>query len=172
VRFLLDEPVTSASGHLLTFVPSRTGPDGAEPVTVDDAAWATLTTGSGAVVSFEVSRMATGRKNGLTIEVYGTRGSLCFDLERLNELVVNAERVLVTDEDHPYAGAWWPPGHVLGWDSTFVSQTADFLGAIASDTAPSPSFADGLAVQRVLAAIEESDSHAGSRVDVPIEEAV
>jgi predicted dehydrogenase len=157
VRFLLGEEVTSASGQLRTFVTERAGDEGPEPVTVDDAAWATLTTESGAVASLEVSRMATGRKNGLTIEVYGSRGSLSFDLERLNELQVNSERVLVTEADHPYVGAWWPPGHVLGWDSTFLAQAADFLSAIDSGTPPSPSFADGLAVQRVLAAIEEED---------------
>src|SRR5688572_7506396 len=164
VRFLLGEPVTSASGHLRTFVSERTGDDGPEPVTVDDAAWATLTTASGAVASLEVSRMATGRKNGLTIEVYGSRGSLFFDLERLNELHVldgpgngtsGARRVVVTEADHPYVGAWWPPGHVLGWDHTFVVQASEFLGAIGSGAAGSPSFADGLAVQRVLAAIED-----------------
>ncbi len=166
VHYLLDEPVTSASGHLRTFVDSRAGDDGPEPVTVDDAAWATLTVPSGAVASVELSRMATGRKNGLTIEVYGSRGSLSFDLERLNELQVNSERVLVTEPDHPYVGAWWPPGHVLGWDSTFISQAADFLAAIGHGGAPEPSFADGLAVQRVLAAIEQSAAASGASVDV------
>jgi predicted dehydrogenase len=176
VRYLLGERVTSASGHLRTFVRERAGDDGPEPVTVDDAAWATLTTASGTVTSLEVSRMATGRKNGLTIEVYGSRGSLYFDLERLNELHVldgpgngtsGARRVVVTEEDHPYVGAWWPPGHVLGWDHTFVSQAAEFLDSVGSGTAALPSFADGLAVQRVLAAIEESAAASGARVDVP-----
>jgi predicted dehydrogenase len=175
VRFLLGEPVTSASGHLRTFVAERTGDGGPEPVTVDDAAWATLTTASGAVASLEVSRMATGRKNGLTIEVYGSRGALFFDLERLNELHVldgpgngtsGARRVVVTEADHPYVGAWWPPGHVLGWDHTFVVQASEFLGAIGSGAAGSPSFADGLAVQRVLAAIEDSAAASGAAVDV------
>ena len=118
--------------------------------------------------------MATGRKNGLTIEVYGSRGSVAFDLERLNELQVldatgdpqGARRVLVTEEDHPYLDAWWPPGHILGWDHTFTSQAADFLKAIASDVDPSPSFADGLRVQRVLAAIEDSAAGSGAAVDV------
>ena len=114
--------------------------------------------------------MATGRKNGLTLEVYGTAGRCPFDLERLNELQVlrrarralaGARRVLVTEADHPYLEAWWPPGHVLGWDHTFTSQAADFLAAIAAGTAPGPSFADGLAVQRVLAAIEESAAALG-----------
>ena len=170
LHYLLGEPVTSASGRLRTFVTERTGDDGPEPVTVDDAAWATLTTGSGAVASLEVTRMATGRKNGLTIEVYGSRGSLSFDLERLNELQVNSERVLVTEADHPYVGAWWPPGHVLGWDSTFISQAADFLTAISAGAAPSPSFTDGLAVQRVLAAVEQSAAASGASVDVAQEE--
>ena len=168
VRFLLGDDVTSASGHLRTFVPTRSGEGGPEQVTVDDAAWATLTTAGGAVVSFEVSRMAAGRKNGLTIEVYGSTGSLAFDLERLNELHVDGRRVLVTDADHPYVEAWWPPGHVLGWDSTFVAQAADFLGAIGTETDPAPSFADGLAVQRVLSAIEESSSYVGTRVELPL----
>jgi predicted dehydrogenase len=175
VRFLLGEPVTSASGQLRTFVSERIGDEGREPVTVDDAAWATLTTASGVVASMEVSRMATGRKNGLTIEVYGSRGSLYFDLERLNELHVldgpgngtsGARRVVVTEADHPYVGAWWPPGHVLGWDHTFVSQAAEFLDAVGSGAPGSPSFADGLAVQRVLAAIEDSAAASGATVDV------
>ena len=175
VQFLLGEPVTAASGQLRTFVTERHGDDGAEPVTVDDAAWATLQTGSGAVASVEVSRMATGRKNGLAIEVFGTDGALSFDLERLNELQVltdpadptsGARRVLVTEESHPYVSAWWPPGHVLGWDHTFTSQAADLLAAIGAGRSPSPSFAEGLAVQRVLAAIEASAAASGARVDV------
>jgi len=174
IQYLLAQPVTRASGHLHTFVDTRTGDDGAEPVTVDDAAWATLETSSGVVASVEVTRMATGRKNGLTIEVYGSRGSVAFDLERLNELQVldatgdpqGSRRVLVTEEEHPYLDAWWPPGHTLGWDHTFTSQAADFLKAIASDVDPSPSFADGLSVQRVLAAIEGSAAGSGAAVDV------
>jgi predicted dehydrogenase len=174
IQFLLAQPVTRASGHLHTFVDTRTGDDGAEPVTVDDAAWATLETSAGVVASVEVTRMATGRKNGLTIEVYGSRGSVAFDLERLNELQVvdatgdpqGSRRVLVTEEEHPYLEAWWPPGHILGWDHTFTSQAADFLRAIASDADPSPSFADGLSVQRVLAAIEDSAAGSGAAVDV------
>jgi predicted dehydrogenase len=175
LHYLLGERVAAASGHLRTFVTERSGPGGPEPVTVDDAAWATLEMASGTVASVEVSRMATGRKNGLTIEVYGERGSISFDLERLNELQVldgvhNAtsgpRRVLVTEPDHPYLDAWWPPGHVLGWDSTFTTQAADLLAAIASGSSPSPSFADGLAVQRVLAAVEDSAAASGARVEV------
>lgn len=170
VQFLLGDEIAWVGGHLHTFVPSRPGAGGTEPVTVDDAAWATLGTRRGAMASIEVSRMAHGRKNGLTIEVYGSQGSITFELERLNELVVDTgaggARMLVTEADHPYAGAWWPPGHVLGWDHTFTSQAADFLAAIGSGARPSPSFAEGLGVQRVLGAISDSAAANGTRVDV------
>jgi len=160
VRFLLDDEIASASGRLETFVGSRPGPSGPEDVTVDDAAWALLGTARGAVVSLEVSRMAAGRKNALQIEVFGAGGSVAFDLERLNELWVDTgagrTRVLVTEPDHPHLGPWWPPGHVLGWDHTFTTQAAGFLAAIAAGADPTPSFEDGLAVQRVLDAIERS----------------
>ncbi|MFC5728587.1 MULTISPECIES: Gfo/Idh/MocA family protein [Nocardioides] len=178
VQHLLSEPVVSATGHLRTFVPTRTGPDGPEDVTVDDAAWANLVTASGAVASLEVSRMATGRKNGLALEVYGDRGTIGFDLERLNELQVQdgrggptaqvsgSQRIVVTEPDHPWLGAFWPPGHVLGWDHTFIIQAAELLMAIDQGTDPTPSFAEGLVVQRVLAAIERSAAQQGTRVDV------
>jgi len=160
VRFLLDDEIETASGRLETFVGSRPGPSGPEDVTVDDAAWALLGTARGAVVSLEVSRMAAGRKNALQLEVYGSRGSVAFDLERLNELWVDTgqgpTRVLVTEPEHPHVDAWWPPGHVLGWGDTFTTQAAGFLAAIEAGTDPAPSFEDGLAVQRVLDAIERS----------------
>ena len=174
VRFLLGQDVVSVSGSTETFVPRRAGADGLEDVTVDDAAWATLRTSGGAVASVEVTRMATGRKNSLGIEVYGSEGALAFDLEALNELSVCTDpaagftRRLVTEADQPYVGAWWPPGHILGWDHTFTSQAADFLTAIASGHEPSPSFADGLAVQRVLSAIEDSGARAGQRVELGV----
>jgi predicted dehydrogenase len=173
VRYLLGQDVTEVSGRLETFVGQRTGAAGREAVTVDDAAWATLRTSGGAVASLEVSRMATGQKNALTIEVYGSTGALRFGLESLNELWVNIDgsgntggftRILVTEPHHPYLGAWWPTGHILGWDHTFTNQAADFLGAIAAGTTPEPSFEDGLAVQRVLAAIEESAASSGALI--------
>ncbi|WP_109474093.1 Gfo/Idh/MocA family protein [Ornithinimicrobium cavernae] len=171
LHYLLGEHVTRASGTLRTFVPERPGPDGTEAVTVDDAAWATLHTASGVVASLEVSRVATGRKNALTVEVYGTTGSLSFDLERLNELVLTqtgdprtqaAGTILVTEPEHPYVDAWWPAGHVLGWDHTFTSQAADFLRAIATGDPAHASFEDGLAVQRVLEAVETSHGRGGA----------
>jgi len=166
ICFLLGTTVASVSGTVNTFVESRQGPDGPEPVTVDDAAWATLRLASGALASLEVSRFATGRKNSLMIEVFGSRGGLRFDLEHLNDLAFFdatlplAERgyanIMVTEPDHPYTGAWWPSGHTLGWDHTFTNQAADFLRAIESGRAPSPSFDEALQVQKALAALEAS----------------
>jgi predicted dehydrogenase len=166
VMFLLGGTVTEVSGRLHTFVNSRPGADGPEEVTVDDAAWATLTLDSGTIASVEVSRMATGQKNSLKLEIYGDKGSLLFDLETINELgFLDAtlpvreqgfRRILVNEPEHPYMAAWWPQGHVIGWEHTFTHEIRDFLAAIDGGTAPSPSFDEGLAVQRVLAAIEES----------------
>ncbi|MGC0328552.1 putative dehydrogenase [Streptomyces sp. SAI-170] len=139
---------------------------GTGTVTVDDAALFTGRFASGALASFEATRYATGRKNALRVELNGERGSLAFDLERLNELQyfdgtqppseAGFRRVLVTEPDHPYLDAWWPPGHGLGYEHTFVHQARDLVHAIAQGRRPEPSFADGLQVQRVLAAVEES----------------
>jgi predicted dehydrogenase len=166
VLFLLGGQVTEVSGRLQTFVDQRPGAEGLEDVTVDDAAWATLTLASGAIASVEASRVATGRKNSLQIEIYGDKGALRFDLENLNELQFldatapareqGFRRIVVTEPEHPYLDAWWPQGHIIGWEHTFTHQIRDFLLAIAGGTQPSPSFEDGLEVQRILAAVEES----------------
>jgi predicted dehydrogenase len=166
IQYLTGENVTEATGVLKTFVPQRPGPHGPEQVTVDDAVWATLGLTGGVAASVEASRVATGCKNSLQIEVYGTLGALTFDLESINELhFLDATlpvreqgftRILVTEPDHPYLDAWWPQGHIIGWEHTFTHQIRDFLTAIETGTAPSPSFEDGLQVQHVLAAVEES----------------
>jgi predicted dehydrogenase len=166
VLFLLGGTVTEVSGRLHTFVTSRPGAHGPEEVTVDDAAWATLTLDTGTIASVEVSRMATGQKNSLKLEIYGDKGSLLFDLEAINELgFLDAtvpvreqgfRRILVNEPGHPYMAAWWPQGHVIGWEHTFTHEIRDFLAAVNGGTPPSPSFEEGLAVQRVLAAVEES----------------
>lgn len=171
VRSLLGQEIVRVNGDLRTFVTERVGDQGPEEVTVDDAAWATLHTDGGVVASVEVSRMATGRRNSLLVELYGSRGAIRFDLEALNELQVCLDgatsftRLLVTDPGQPYVDAWWPPGHTLGWDHTFTSQAADLLRCLGEGRPPTPSFADGLAVQRVLAAIERSAAGSGVAVD-------
>ncbi len=150
-------------------------------VTVDDAALFTGRFANGALASFEATRFATGRKNALRLELNGEKGSLAFDLERLNELSFHDHtlpaasagfrRILVTEPEHPYLEAWWPPGHGLGYEHTFVHQARDLVHAIASGTAPAPSFADGLQVQRVLAAVEESAAKNSAFTPVPVQEA-
>lgn len=164
-QHLLGDRVASVSGMTETFVKERPLPGGAGrgEVTVDDAALFVARFSGGAVGTFEASRFATGRKNGLRIEVNGSVGSLVFDLERLNELELyeagdtpGFRRVLVTESDHPWVGAWWPPGHVLGWEHTFTHQARDLLHAIADGTDCAPTFADGLQVQRVLDAVLRS----------------
>lgn len=166
VLFLLGDQVTAVSGRTHTFTSQRPGQAGLEPVTVDDAAWATLSLASGAIASVEASRVAAGRKNALQIELYGTDGAIHFNLEALNELEFldatapareqGFRRILVTEPEHPYLQAWWPQGHIIGWEHTFTHQIRDFLLAIAAGSQPSPSFEEGLAVQRVLDGITRS----------------
>ena len=176
IQFVTGQSVTAVRGRLATMVPERPGEDGPEPVTVDDAAWASLELSGGAIASLEASRMATGRKNELSLEVYGTDGALRFDLERLDEMwFLDATRpvteqgftrIVVTEPEHPYLEGWWPQGHVLGWENAFTNQARDLLLAVAGrdPAAYSPDFEDGLALQRILEAIIDSDAAGGSTV--------
>ena len=176
IQYVTGQQVTAVRGRLATMVPERPGPDGPEPVTVDDAAWATLELDGGAIASVEASRMATGAKNELALEVYGTRGALRFDLERLDELwfldatAPVAEqgfaRVLVTEPEHPYLEGWWPQGHILGWENAFTNQARDLLLAVRDrdPAAYSPDFEDGLALQRILDAVIASHRADGATV--------
>ena len=116
--------------------------------------------------SFEATRFATGRKNAIRIEINGSAGSLAFDFEDMNVLqfydgtepaeTAGFRRILVTEPEHPYVGAWWPAGHGLGYEHGFTHQVVDLVTAIAEGEDPTPSFADGLQVQRVLDAVERS----------------
>ncbi|MFG1958993.1 Gfo/Idh/MocA family protein [Nonomuraea sp. NPDC049028] len=163
-QFITGQNIVGVSALTETFVKERpvsAGSSETGPVTVDDAALFIGRLTGGAVASFEATRFATGRKNALRIELNGSNGSLAFDFEAMNELWVSEgdsgfKRILVTEADHPYAGAWWPPGHGLGYEHTFTHEVKDFLEAIAQGSDPAPSFADGLRVQRVLAAVERS----------------
>ncbi|MEU9733416.1 Gfo/Idh/MocA family oxidoreductase [Streptomyces sp. NPDC048002] len=178
-QYVAGERLAGVSALTETFVRTRPLPGGSVQglsavsadggtgqVTVDDAALFTARFPSGALASFEATRFATGRKNALRLELNGERGSLAFDLERLNELEYHDgtepaaragfRRILVTEPDHPYLDAWWPPGHGLGYEHSFVHQARDLVHAVAEGRGPEPSFADGLQVQRVLAAVEES----------------
>ena len=179
-QHITGQQISEVSGRLETFVKERPvaagdtagtlGGGGAStergPVTVDDAAVFIARFSGGGLGVFEATRFATGRKNAIRIEINGSRGSLAFDFEDMNVLelfdasepdeTAGFRRILVTEPGHPYVSAWWPAGHGLGYEHGFTHQVVDLVQAIADGTDPSPSFADGLQVQRVLAAVETS----------------
>jgi predicted dehydrogenase len=181
------DTIQRVSGRLRTFVDERPRPaehsglsgtagSGRGPVTVDDAAVFLAELRGGALGVFEATRFANGRKNAIRIEINGSQGSLAFDFEDMNLLhffdgtepaaTAGFRRIVVTEPDHPYVAAWWPPGHGLGYEHAFTHQVADLVNDIATGADPVPSFADGLRVQRVLAAVEAS-SQSGSWQEVP-----
>ncbi|HRK21589.1 MAG TPA: Gfo/Idh/MocA family oxidoreductase [Fimbriimonadaceae bacterium] len=135
-------------------------------VTVDDAAAFLAKFKNGALGTFEASRFAVGRKNHNRFEINGSKGSLIFNLERMNELeYYNNEDpdgehgfrlIQATEASHPYAGNYWPVGHIIGYEHTFVNLVADALTAIAEGKPCSPDFVDGYENQRVLDAVEKS----------------
>jgi predicted dehydrogenase len=176
-QFITGERLTGVSALLETFVHERPvaaefaglhGTGGTErgPVTVDDAAVFLARLSGGGLGVFEATRFATGRKNAIRLEVNGERGSLSFDFEDMNVLhfydatedpaVAGFRRIVVTEPQHAYVAQWWPAGHGLGYEHAFTHQVVDLLGAIAAGQDPTPTFADGLAVQRVLDAVERS----------------
>jgi predicted dehydrogenase len=167
-RFLVGE-IAEVAGALETFIRQRPLPGQSRrrgTVTVDDAALAVVRFHNGALGTIEATRLAPGRKNANRFEINGSRGSLSFDLERMNEIDVYFEddppavrgfrRILVTEADHPYMKAWWPPGHIIGYEHTFTHTVYDLLEAIADKRVPEPSFVDGLRNQEVLDAIERA----------------
>ena len=170
--FVKERPLASSSGGL-----AATGAQERGPVTVDDAALFTGRFSGGAVGSFEATRFATGRKNALRIEINGSAGSLAFDFEAMNELsyydgtedasTAGFRRILVTEPDHPYLSAWWPPGHLLGYEHSFTHEIRDLVDAIGAGEDPLPSFRDGLQVQRVLEAVERSAENDSSWQPIP-----
>jgi len=137
-------------------------------VTVDDAASFLGRFENGALANLEATRFALGRKNHITIEINGSKGSLYFDFEDMNRLkffdnTQPADRqgfrdILVTQPggNHPFFGAWWPPGHIIGYEHTFVHTIADFVNAVVNGKPVQPTFEDGLKNERVLEAVEES----------------
>lgn len=176
-QFITGLTLTEVSGVMETFVKERpvlaegqglSGSAGSErgPVTVDDYAAFSGRFDSGALGSFEATRFATGRKNALRIEVAGDKGAILFDLEDMNAVQYydatapsteqGFTRIFVTEAEHPYVEAWWPPGHMLGYEHGFSHQVKDFVEAVSAGTQPTPSFADGYQVQRVLDAVERS----------------
>ncbi|MFG1651749.1 Gfo/Idh/MocA family protein [Micromonospora sp. NPDC049275] len=172
--FVKERPLPAESSGLAATVDGGSAPTG--PVTVDDAAIFVARLDGGALATYEASRFATGRKNALRVEINGSLGTVVFDLERLNELEFydatrptleqGFSRILVTEGDHPYMSAWWPPGHLIGYEHSFTHQMRDLIEAIATGTDPAPSFADALQVQLVLDAVTRSADVGSSWTDV------
>ncbi len=179
-RFIVGEPAR-VGGLLKTFITERPGEGGGRvPVTVDDAFEAWVEFDNGAIGTLEATRFAKGRKNGMVLEINGAKGSLRYNLERFNELEVHLPgqnpqaiqpgftNVLVTESYHPYWKYWWPHGHIIGWEHTFIHEVYHLLDAIVhnKDIAPyGATFEDGYRCAVVLDAITES-SREGRRVDI------
>ncbi len=170
-RFLVGE-VTTVNGTVRTFIGERAG----HPVDVDDAFTGLIEFAGGAIGTLEASRLCIGRLNHLAFEVNGTRGSVAFDLERLNELQVSVtggaevgfQTVNVTDPRHPFMEYWWPPGHIIGWEHSFVHEIHHLLRAIETGGEVRPDgadFEDGYRAAEVCDAVIRS-SQSGRREEV------
>ncbi len=176
-RFLVGE-ITEVTGMMKTFITERPLPaeigtaltgkagKGKGKVDVDDATLFLAKFDNGAVGTFEATRFAPGHKNYNSFEINGSKGSIVFNLERMNELqyfnrtdppdVQGFRTIQATDASHPYAGAWWPPGHIIGYEHSFIHTFYNLLTAVARKKPASPSFADGARNQAVLDAVEKS----------------
>jgi predicted dehydrogenase len=170
-RFLVGE-IQEVCGLLTTFIKERPLPDQKGKtgrVTVDDAVSWIGKFKNGAIANLEATRFANGRKNHITIEINGSKGSLSFDFEDMNRLKFYSTEdasdsrgfrdILVTEAEHPYIKAWWPPGHIIGYEHTFVNAFADFVQAVVKGKSVQPTFADGLQNEKVLAAITKSSKN-------------
>ncbi len=164
--FIKKRPEPEVSEKLTTGLAAESRREKLGEVTVDDATLFLARFENGALGSFEGTRLANGRRNGLRFEINGSKGSLLFELENMNELwfyscedpdgLQGFRKILATEAAHPYIEAWWPPGHIIGWGDTFVHLVYDFMKALDEDRLPTPNFADGVECQRVLEAVEKS----------------
>jgi len=174
----LNADITEVVGQMTTFIKERPlpgdgsgawgakGKSGKGKVTVDDDSNFLAQFKNGSIGVFESSRFAGGRRNFNNFQIYGSKGSLAWNMERMNELEVydrteasvnqGFKTIMVTEGDHPYVGAWWPPGHIIGYEHTFVHALWDFLSCLEEDRMPEPSFREGVKVQAVLDAVERS----------------
>jgi predicted dehydrogenase len=177
-RFLVGEP-TKVMGMMKTFIPERPdGEGGRAQVDVDDAVTALLEFENGALGTIEATRFANGHRNGNMWEINAENGSIKFNLERLNELDVywadgkketlGFTNVLISEGYHPYWENWWPAGHMIGWEHTFVHEFHHFFDAIVNnkDVAPyGATFVDGYRNNVICDAITES-AQTGRMVDI------
>jgi predicted dehydrogenase len=159
--FISERPAEGRSAGL-----SATAGEGTEKVTVDDATLFLAKFKSGALGSFEATRMAPGRKNYNRIEVNGSRGSVVFNFEEMNTLEYyncgdppgrqGFRRIMATEGVHPFVAAWWPPGHILGYEHTFVHAVYELMNAIAGKKTIMADFRDGAQCVAVLDAVAKS----------------
>jgi len=177
-RYLVGE-IKSVSGMTRTFIEERPWDDGTMgKVDVDDAFTALLEFDGGAIGTVEASRFAAGRKNGQRLEINAEKASIVFNLERLNELEIfwvgdepaeaqGFRNVLVSEPFHPWWENWWPQGHMIGWEHTFVHEITHLLDCIVNDGDVSPigaDFVDGYRNAVICDAILESAA-TGRHVD-------
>jgi predicted dehydrogenase len=172
-RFIDKRPLPAETGETAFHATTTSRQTG--EVTVDDAAFMVAEFENGALGSFSASRFALGRKNFNVFEIYGSRGALAFDIERMNELQLFSaadpesaqgfRTIQATEAVHPYMKAWWPPGHIIGYEHGFVHAVADFLRAVDSGGPIAPNFDDGVKIMQVLCSALES-ARTGHRVEV------
>jgi len=159
--FIQDRPIAVTEDGLSAVAGKQRG-----VVDVDDTTSVLARFKSGALGLLQTTRLGTGHRNENRIEVNGSKGSFIFNMEKMNELeffsvedqrnIQGFRRIQVTDSCHPYTKNWWPVGHLIGFGDTFVNEIYDFLLAIAEDRPAEPSFLDGLKVQAILEAIDQS----------------
>jgi len=157
LALLLNGPIAELTGLLHTFVPNRP---------VDDAAMALARFANGSIGTFEATRFATGCRNRNAFEIHGSRGAIRFNLEDLNRLEVfdrnddtqvqGSHNILATGPGHPYVSHFWPPGHIIGYEHTFIATIADFLSALDKNEPFHPNFDDAVEVQNLLETVENS----------------
>jgi len=162
--FIKERPLLAATTGGLTAKADENAPRG--QVTVDDATLFLARFANGALGSFEATRFATGNRCKNSFEINGSKGSVRFDFERMNELQVyfaddaddvqGFRRVMATDPAHAYMDAWWPPGHSIGFGETFTHEVLEFMTALEEDRLPVPNFYDGVKCQEVLEAVDVS----------------
>ncbi|HWO96541.1 MAG TPA: Gfo/Idh/MocA family oxidoreductase [Bacillus sp. (in: firmicutes)] len=160
--FIKERPIAGASEGL-----SASAADGETgKVDVDDASVFMARFENGAIGTFEATRFAGGNRNGNRFEINGEKGSIRWDLENMNNLEVyfvddepglqGFRTINCTEPHHPFAGAYWPDGHIIGYEHTFTNMMTELMKGIAGGYSPSPNFEDGLRNQIVLEAVEKS----------------
>jgi len=165
--FIKERPLPK---EVLTGITAQAG-EGTGPVTVDDATAFLARFKNGAFSTFETTRFATGRRSKNGFEINGSKGCIAFNFEDMNHLqfysledpehIRGFRKIMVTEACHPYMKAWWPPGHIIGYEHTFIHEIYELMEALANDRMPVPNFTDGIKCQEVLDAVDESIEQKG-----------